>query len=149
MVGLLALLNIALLVTIWQRLQHEGPAGGPPEGPGKRIIHDLGLNQKQQQKFEALKQTHRAAMERLRQRGGELRDEYFELLKNSLPDTSLVRQKARAIARNQEDIEMATFEHFREVRKICTPEQQKKFDAIITDVLRSMARPPRPPRERH
>jgi Spy/CpxP family protein refolding chaperone len=142
MVGLLTLLNIILLITIWQKPPHSPPPGDGKEGPAQRIIHDLQLDGKQQQQFETLKREHRRAMEQFRERGQQLRDEYFDLLKQPSPDSVLVHAKARAIAKNQEDIELVTFDHFRKVRQVCDPQQQKKFDEIIKDVLHTMAGPP-------
>lgn len=142
MVGLLTLLNIALLVTIWQKTgPRQGPSG-PDGGPAPRIIRELGLTSDQQSQFERLKEAHHQSMVELREKGHELRDEFFELLKTDQPDSTIVHEKARAIARNQQEIEMVTFDHFSEVRKLCDANQKKKFDAMIKDVLHSMAAPP-------
>ena len=143
MVGLLTLLNIALLLTIWQR-PSEKPGHMPDGGPGKRIVRDLNLTPAQEKEFEILKEEHHSSMMQLQEKGGETRDELFELLKQENPDMNLVKEKVQAIAKNQEEIELITFAHFQQVRKLCTEEQKKKFDETIKDVLHSMARPPRP-----
>ena len=143
MVALLTILNIALLVTIWQKPMKR-PDHMPDGGPGKRIVADLQLTAVQEKEFEKLKEEHHSAMMRLQENGRQIRDELFELLKQENPDMNFVKKKVQLIAKNQEEIELVTFEHFQQVRKLCTMEQKKKFDEIIKDVLHSMARPGRP-----
>jgi periplasmic protein CpxP/Spy len=140
MVGLLTLLNVALLVTIWQKPPH-GPMSHAPR-PADRIIHELNFTHDQQNEFEKLKRQHHDAMLDLQSEGRALRDEFFELLKQENPDQAAVTEKVKAIAKNQEDIEMVTFNHFQQVRKLCNPEQQKRFDNMIKDLLHTMAGPP-------
>lgn len=148
MVGLLAVLNIVLLITIWrqpQQKQNLPPMGEGPEGPARMIIEQLKLSPPQIEQFEKLKQEHRAGINKLRQSGKGMRDRFFNLLKNSNPDEKSANALADSISYNQKEIELVTFNHFKEVRKICNEEQQKRFDEIINDVLHSMARPGRGP----
>lgn len=147
MAGLLTLLNLALLITIWKAPAAHGPPL-PDFGPAKRIIHELNFNENQVSNYNKLVEEHRAAMRKLRDEGGLLRNNYFELLKEEHPADSTITLKLAAIARNQEEIEKVTFNHFREVREICTPDQKKKFDEMILDVLRAMGKPKGPPHER-
>ena len=46
------------------------------------------------------------------------------------------------VAKNLEQLDLLTFDHFKEVRTICTPAQQKKFDEIIEEVLQMIASGP-------
>ena len=53
---------------------------------------------------------------------------------------------ASAIADNQKQIELVTFHHFEDVRKLCNTEQKKHFDDIIENVLHRLKdRPNQPP----
>ncbi|MGZ3899781.1 MAG: Spy/CpxP family protein refolding chaperone [Bacteroidia bacterium] len=148
MVGLLTLLNITLLIIIWHK-PSDGPDRMQDGGPGKRIVHALNLTPAQENEFGKLKKEHHLSMIQLQEKGRETRDELFELLKQENPDMILVKEKIREIAKIQEEIELVTFTHFQQVRKLCTEEQKKKFDEIIKDVLHSMARPPRPGNNPH
>lgn len=112
-------------------------------GPAKRIIHELNFNGEQISNYNKLVEEHRAAMRQLKEEGGTLRDNYFRLLKEEHPSDSTIMLKVAAISKNQEEIEKTTFNHFREVRKLCDAEQQKKFDEIIKDILHTMGGPPR------
>ncbi len=148
MVVSLVTLNIILLLTIWHSYSRHG---GPPRhdgGPAKKIINDLNLSATQTAEFEKLKEQHHSSMLELQKKGRELRDEFFELLKQEHPDPTQITEKAGAIAENQKQIEMITFSHFESVRKMCSPEQKKKFDEMIGDILRKMSGPP-PGEDKH
>ena len=144
MVALLAVLNIVLLVTIWcGRPHHEMRERGPQGGgrPSDIIIHELNFSTEQVKQFEALREEHHKAIEKLMDDGHTLRDNFFELLKSDSVDQNLVTEKGSAIAANQQGIELATFNHFQKVRSICNAEQKKHFDEIINEVLKHMGGP--------
>lgn len=147
MVALLGILNIVLLVSIWrQPSQRQGPPQHMgEEGPAKMIIEELKFTPKQVEAFDFLKKDHQDQIRELRHEGKDLRDDFFNLLKTANPDEKLISQKADSISANQKRIEMVTFNHFKEVRKICDAEQQKRFDEIINEILHSMARPGKGP----
>lgn len=144
LVIVLVAVNLALLATIWFKPRH--PHGPPPMGhmppphggPREMIIHELNFNEAQVKEFEGLITEHRAAIERLRNEGKDLRTSLFDQLKNDLTDSLKVKEATNAIAKNQIYIEMATFDHFEKVRKLCNPEQKKKFDGIINNITKMM-----------
>lgn len=154
LVILLAVLNIALLFTVWMKPRREHPPmmhmPPPPHGPGQggpadMIIHELHLNEAQIKEFEKLRDEHRTSIRELQKAGHELRDGFFDQLKSDSTDTKKVSEMSAAIAANQQAIEMATFEHFKKVRKLCDAEQKKIFDDIINEVTKQMGRPPMGP----
>jgi uncharacterized membrane protein len=151
MVGVLALLNIVLIISIWGNPQRQRPPM-PEGGPAKMIIAELRLNPEQVKAFEKLKDEHHSAVVELQRKGKELRDGLFDLLKQEHADSSEVRRRMAEIGENQVAIENVTFDHFQKVRQLCDAEQKKRFDAIINDVLHRMAGPhrehdrPPPPR---
>ena len=142
-VGILAILNIVLLVNTWKKPGFMPPPRHMEGGPGRMIIEELKLSQEQIQQFEKLKEAHRSAMRELDGKGKELRNQYFDLLKQEQSDQKLSGELLSAIANNQKIIENVTFDHFRDVRKLCNVGQKKTFDSIIGDILRNMAGPPR------
>lgn len=156
-VGILVILNIALLINSWRKPGMMHPPPHPPRhaeggGPAKMIIEELKLNTDQINQFEKLKESHRASVRELNDKGREIRHAYFELLKNDEVDQKQVDELSNAISANQKEIEKVTFDHFKEVRKICNADQKKRFDEIIGDILRHMAggnRGPMPPPHPH
>lgn len=152
MVILLAALNVVLIVFILARKDQERmPAMQRGEGPAKMIIAELKFNETQVKEFEKLKHKHHSSVLEIQEKGKKLRDDFFELLKQENPDSVLISQKSDSISANQKQIELVTFYHFKEVRKLCNVEQKRRFDEIIKDILHTMARPHRrgPPPNGH
>ena len=60
----------------------------------------------------------------------------FDLVKNGQDNTATSDSLINEIAENRKQIEHATYHHLAQLRKICTPEQQKIFDNIIINLFR-------------
>lgn len=121
------------------------PPGGGPHKLDSFIIDELDLDTDQQKKFQSLKKEHRQKIEILLKEGKHLRNSYFSELKKSNGNDSLIAAKAEAIAENQQEIEIATFNHFKSLREMCNDAQKEAFDKVILEVLKRMAPPPPPP----
>jgi hypothetical protein len=149
-VGLI-LTNICLLCFMFFRKpHHDGPPPFPPEGmngpgmnqqaPPDRLIQELNFSEEQKISFLKLRDAHRQIIRECKNKN--FRDDFFSQLKNG--DEIKANAMADSIASTQKKIEMATFNHFKEVRNLCNEKQKEHFDLIIGDVLRMMGRPPRP-----
>jgi protein CpxP len=139
-IGLL-LLNLGTLAFLWTGRDH--PHGPPPPhegGPALFLIHELGLNAEQQSRFEKLRDEHHQRMVQIQDSLHTLHETFFEGLSATTPlQTDSI---AGLMGKKQSEIEKLTFDHFRKVRALCTPDQQKKFDSVIEEALRMMAPPP-------
>ncbi len=136
--GLLLLCNTALILTIWLKpIVQNGPKR---EAPREFVISNLKFTDAQVTSYDALIKDHRAAMNRLRKANMEYRKTLFATL-GSNPNNINADSIGQLIATNQKEIEMVTYNHFKQVRAICTPEQQKEFDNIIADVIKKMNGP--------
>jgi periplasmic protein CpxP/Spy len=166
----LGILNLVLIASIWLRprphppmhpmppmgpMHGEGHHGGPHPGnhgrehdgpphemPGDFLAQELHLNPSQLRKFNDMREEHKAHIKDLHHDGKKLRDEFFKNLESDENDSIAVKKLASSIAANQEEIEFATFLHFKKVRELCDPDQKKIFDTIIAEVLMRMGRPP-------
>lgn len=141
-VGLL-LLNAGLLVFMFTKR----PPMGPPRGEGKGsaagvIIEKLKLDAQQQLQFAALRKQHRDQMEKIQEEDRESHRNYFELLKQDNPDHQKADSLATLISEHNKQIQQVTFNHFEQLRKICTAEQKQLFDSSIDEIIRMMM--PRP-----
>jgi len=142
LVALLLLANAGTLLFFWLGNRKQGL---PPKGePKEFLIKELGLDASQQQQFDKLVAEHRQAVNALREQVKEKKDALFELIKNTTATDSVKQAAASAVSAVTEQIDMLTVNHFQKVRALCTPEQQKRFDAIIHDITKMMAQP-RPP----
>lgn len=146
---LLAVLNVCLLGSIWVKQNGQTPdeMRRPPNGEKAAdfLIEQLKFTAQQKVEFEKLKEAHHHSMDSLREISKEVHQLFFDNLKNEKQDSAKVNALAIAIASNQTQCELVTFNHFKEVRKLCDDKQKEIFDEIIQEVLRRMARPGPPP----
>lgn len=133
-VGLLILLNIALIMRISFQRNLEPPRGRNQDAKGI-LVKELSLNSSQVKSFDSLRAIHFREIGVLQQEMRLLKDSFFNNLhdQSASPDSIAV-----AIGQVQSKIEIATYRHFAAVRNLCSPEQQQKFDNIIHDILRNM-----------
>lgn len=132
-------LNIFLIVFLL--IKPPGRPPGPRDGndPGKFIIEKLKFTGQQQTEFNKLREAHHDSIVILQTEGKKLRTNFFNGLTsdpvNSNPDSI-----ANKIVENQKLIELATYNHFKEVKILCTPEQRLVFNDIIQDVIERLGR---------
>jgi hypothetical protein len=116
----------------------EKPTRADNKGPANFIIKELNLNAAQIENFNQLKFAHQDSVQRLKNTGRELRENYFKILRNDTTDNILADQLLIQIANNQKTIEQVTFSHFQSVKNICDSVQKEKFDSIILEVIHRM-----------
>ena len=131
---ILLISNTAILAFVF----FEKPTRADNKGPANFIIKELNLNEAQIENFNQLKFAHQDSVQRLKNTGRELRENYFKLLRNDTTDNILADQLLIQIANNQKAIEQITYEHFQSVKNICDSVQKEKFDSIILEVIHRM-----------
>ncbi len=141
---LLLTLNIAALSFTAFWLIKNRNAGRPHEPKGGVtgfLVKELGFDAIQQEKLQELITDHRKQVMDIRKHNRAAKDAFFALLKEPEVGDSLLEQSARKATAFDQQLDMITFRHFQQVRKLCTAAQKEKFDAIIQEVL-SMGAPP-------
>lgn len=141
LVLLLIVANAITIIMFWVNKKQSPP---PNPAPNEFLIKELRLDKFQQEQLDILVKEHRGQVQAIRGKLREAKDKLFSIVK--IPETSdSVKHAAAAdISKLTEEIDLLTLAHFQKVRKICTPEQQKKFDELIGEVTAMMA--PRPPK---
>jgi hypothetical protein len=69
---------------------------------------------------------------------GELRTakkDFYDLLYTDAISDSLIIADADSIAQKQKRLDIQMFHYFKNIRKICTPDQLKKFDSTVNKVV--------------
>ena len=134
----LIIANVAILATIWymhhKQVTHQGT-------PADYLVKELSLNDEQKNKLHELAAEHHQQAQKISQQIKNARDSFFSLMKQPNISDSIKKAASGKIANYLEQLELLTFDHFQQVRAICTPEQQKKFDDILQEVLRMVAPP--------
>ncbi len=142
-VVVLLLLNLGTLGFLFVQ---NSKMGG--RGADKLIIEGLGLSPEQIDTFETLKEEHQGQMRERDHLQKEAQKEFWGLLRQPNPDTTLTQSSLNRWSELEKQKRMLTFEHFKKIRAICNPEQQKRFDNLIDDISKALMPPPpnHPPR---
>jgi len=142
MLALLLLLlasNIATLVYLW--LPPRQPKGLADKRGFELLVKELKMTDSQQADYAKLREEHQSVVKPLRQQLKNSKDAFFDLLKTDSISNAVIESAAAKSAAIQQQLDIASFDHFKKLRAICTPEQQKGFDKLIQDVIRQMAPP--------
>lgn len=131
----LLLLNLTLLGWIWFSPQNNLRLGG--QSPGDFLEQQLKFTTKQKEQFKLLREDHHRKTQTIRDTIRLLKKEFFGKLKKPLSDAEIAHETA-AIAQKMATIDKITFRHFRDIRQICTPQQQDKFDNMVDELLRHL-----------
>ena len=124
----------------------------PPPFPGAHdkqkdpiarfLDEELGFSKEQKMQYQKLREEHFIRSDSLMNVHAKVLRDFFDLLKKDSTNQEEVRLKAAVIGKWEVDRSFETYNHFRAIRALCTPEQRRTFDAMITDVLQQ----PREPR---
>lgn len=149
---LLILINVSTLSFMWYwkiKEPHLPPpppvmeplVKGPPPEARAHLKELLNLTDAQMETIDKIRESHIAQMQKTREELKVLKDKIFSNLSNPNADTNSVRDIANQIGILEARTDLITFDNFREVRKVCSDEQKKKFDEVYMDLLR-MGGPP-------
>jgi protein CpxP len=141
---LLIIVNVAMLSTIWI-MDHRQPA--PMGYPADYLGRELQFSNEQQTQLLALADAHHRKADSIKLEIKDSRDSLFVLIRMAQVDESIKKELSENIGRNLARLDLLTFEHFRQVRAICSPEQQQKFDTILQDVIQMIGSAP--PNRKH
>jgi Spy/CpxP family protein refolding chaperone len=152
-IGLLVLLNVLTLGTIWFQQFRRPPAPLPPqdrrsENQQRFLERELGLTEQQSQQFQTLREQFFRQSNAIMQAIHQLRKAMMDELFSSSPDTQKAHKLAEEIGAKYVEQERLLFNHFLELKAVCQPAQQEKFQALMRDLLEMMTPPelPGPPR---
>ena len=135
----LLLLNLAILGWMWSS------SGIPPrrEGGGSALdlLHrELGFNEAQKKQVIAITEAHFQKVKPVRDSVRLLKDMFFDRLSDSAITDAELNDLSEKVAHKMAVADQMVFRHFQEIRAICTPKQQTKFDEIIKDALHQQGR---------
>jgi len=142
--ALLVLLNVVIIGFMWfgQRAPRPGEGRG---GPGSMIIRELKLTDEQVRQFNVLRDEHRSAISAINEKNRQAHDALFGLLKGNQDTSAVSDSLISQIAQNKQQVEQITFHHLAQVRRICTADQQKRFDELIRGLMSRLVNDGPPP----
>jgi polyhydroxyalkanoate synthesis regulator phasin len=154
---LLVLANMVTLGIFWYYKIHNAqpPANqhGGRSAASAFIIKEVGLNAEQQKAYQELIRQHQEKVKALNEQLHFAKDSFFDMLSDSTVSATNINAASATIGKLEAEIDLLTFEHFKQLRKLCNADQKVKLDNSIKQVLRMMAPPgggrpqgPPPPR---
>ena len=143
-IAALLLTNIAVLAYFLWLKPHKPK--GPPDKPRvdmpSRLRDSIGFNDAQVAEYLKLREEQRTKMGTMYDEMRKAKDNLFKLLSDSNASDSLIGKASDVIAEKQKALDVSTFNHFKRIRALCTPEQQPRYDTMIQRMFRKMNRPP-------
>ncbi len=144
LVGILLLTNIAMLVFF---LGKKGPDKQRAPRDRSSVVREhlkdsVGFTEQQLAQYDQLRQQNRENMKPLFEDLGNAKLEFYKYVNQSGPADSASQAAAAAIGEKQKALDLAFFNHFRQVRALCTPGQLPKYDSLVQHIIRRMVAPP-------
>jgi len=140
-IGVLLLTNIAVLgYFFWFR--HDGEEAGKNKGATELLKEEVGFSQQQLDQYKVLRDRQRETIRPMYEDMRQTKDSLFKLLGDTTVDDQKLNTITDEIGQKQKTIDLLTFRHFSELRRICKPEQRVAYDSMVVQMFRKMGRPP-------
>ena len=134
-VAILLLTNITMLVFFLIGPQKKGGHGGREAMMTEFLQKEVGFSPQQIQQYDTLSKQHREKMRAMFEEAGKNKENQLKQLAAADFSDSSIHSIAGQSTEKQKMLEINMFEHLRDVRSICTPEQRPKFDSLVYKVL--------------
>lgn len=141
-IAILLVANIALLLFLivgMKKPDREGHSESKPPAPSTiPFLQDkIGFSDQQISEFNRLKEEHRVKIIPLFEDLRVSKDYYFSLVKDS-PSKEYTDSLAALIGEKQKNLDIQLFVTVSDIRSLCTPEQQVRFDSLLPKIAYKM-----------
>ncbi len=140
-IAILLLANIAMLVFFISGMKNPEKENSESRKSGHSTIsllqNKIGFSEQQIIQFNQLKEEHRTKLNPHFEDLRITKDQFFLLVKDSLSD-SYLDSAATLIGKKQQILDMQVFRTIRDIRKLCTPQQQITFDSLLPKIAYKM-----------
>lgn len=140
-IAILLVANIALLLFLISGMRKPDRENPPNSRPGHSTIpflqDKIGFSEQQINQFNQLKEEHRQKINPLFEDLRITKDKYFSLVKDSHPK-AYTDSLAAVIGEKQKNLDIQLFMTVRDIRGLCTAEQQVKFDSLLPKIAYKM-----------
>ena len=136
----LILINLTTLFFLW-----KGPRR-PKHPERNELVEMLDLSGNTKTKILELQDEHFKKKDFLIKRSIDLHESLFQSFNDTSKDSLEIKVLIDEIVENQRETEQMTFDYFKVVNTLCSPDQQKKLQNLIHDVLSRAAGHPSHPK---
>jgi periplasmic protein CpxP/Spy len=133
-IGILLITNIVMLFFLLDNKTGDkrGNRGGNRGAMMKGFLQkEIGFNDQQLQQYDTLSKQQREKMKADFEAIKNNKEKQFKELGSKGFSDSVIADIVNQSAEKQKTMEMQMLNHFAEIRKICTAEQQPKFDSLF------------------
>jgi hypothetical protein len=130
----LMVINLVLVFLFWNARMHS--CGRPPR---KDITEVLNMTGRKQTIVRKLQETHFKTKDQLMNRSRVLHEQLFQSFNDSSQNSAVLIDK---IMMNQREIEVMTYNYFKEISRFCNEEQLIKLTEVIHEALKRLSGPP-------
>ena len=140
-ITVLLLTNIALLVFFfWVKPHGNFRPDMRRDSIAQSLENKIGFSQEQMAQYQRLKDEHKEKIKPLFEDMRNAKEQFYRFLHQPASDSEL-NNAANVIGEKQKAIDLQIFRHFKELRDLCTAQQQPKFDSLIQQVIHRMSVP--------
>lgn len=143
----LVTLNLITIGFLWMYKfkEHRQMQQPPPPPAGKIILEqELRFSKEQAEKFDKLRIEHSTSARKIVDDIAMLKENLFEMIKENGGDDSKATKIADEIGNKQKELDLITYNHFKDIRNLCDERQRERFDLILKDISK-MIGPQNPP----
>jgi hypothetical protein len=140
-IAILLITNLAMLVMFFRVCK---PAHAEIKKPGftERLKTEVGFTPEQMAVFEPKKKAFWNIMKNRFEEIKKTKESFYHQMYDPTISDSTLQLKAEVIGNQQKELDLQVIRHFREVRKMCSPEQLPKYDSLLPLIIERMtARP--------
>lgn len=146
-IGVLLLTNIAVLVYfLGPKKENKSAHDNPKNNKGfvaEMLQKEVGFTEEQTAEYKQLKEKQRKIVRPMYDDMRNAKDSLFRLLSYPGTSDSVLNTMAETIAQRQKALDLQTFNYFKRLRTLCTPEQLPKYDSMILPLLRKIGKLPK------
>jgi Spy/CpxP family protein refolding chaperone len=144
----LLIINGVLVYLVWNgKRQHN--RGGQNRNMSDWLAKELNEDEKQKTEHSKLRDAHFASIKPLFDSVSAYKKGLFSLLKETSASDSLVQLYTNKISQTEAEISKNIFQHFKNVRAILNPDQQKKYEEIVQKMMSRRGGPSGRPDDKH
>lgn len=137
----LVIINVVALITIIFSNKNPIQVNNPPStenmefrGMNYFLRHELNLSREQ---FEELRMMRQVSLNETSQIWLEIhgkREAMLEEIIKNEPDEAKIENLAKEMGDLHEKLKLQTFNHFLQIKNVCTPDQQKKLNRFLKEI---------------
>jgi hypothetical protein len=143
----LVTLNLITIGFLWMYKfkEHRQILQPPPPPAGKIMLEqELRFSKEQAEKFDKLRIEHSTSARKIVDEIAMLKENLFETIKEYGGDDSKATKIADEIGNKQKELDLITYNHFKDIRNLCDERQRERFDLILKDISKIIG-PQNPP----